>query len=106
LPAKFVIHTVGPVYIDGKNNEEKLLRSCYKSSLKIAKERGLKSIAFPLISAGIFGYPMKEAITVAVTESQKFLESANMKILIVLYDIWALKTATGLFPDIKVYKKA
>ncbi|MCR5080204.1 MAG: O-acetyl-ADP-ribose deacetylase [Treponema sp.] len=67
LPARFVIHTVGPVYDEYTPDEaEKLLTSCYENSLKLAKENGLKTIAFPLISAGVYGYPKLEAIKVAV----------------------------------------
>lgn len=66
LPAKYVIHTVGPIYQDGKHGEKELLVSCYVSCLKLAKENDIHSIAFPLISAGIFGYPKEEAIDVVV----------------------------------------
>ena len=66
LPAKFVIHTVGPVWQDGRHGEAELLASCYRKSLMIAAERGLRSIAFPSISTGIYGYPIEEAAKVAV----------------------------------------
>jgi O-acetyl-ADP-ribose deacetylase (regulator of RNase III) len=66
LPAKFVIHTVGPVWRDGRHDEAELLASCYRKSLTIATERGLRSIAFPSISTGIYGYPIEEAAKVAV----------------------------------------
>ena len=67
LPARFVIHTVGPVYFECEPTEaEVLLTSCYENSLNLAKEKGLKTIAFPLISAGVYGYPQREAIRVAV----------------------------------------
>ena len=104
LPAKFVIHTVGPVYSGGGHGEEALLRSCYKSSLNLAKERGIKSMAFPLISAGVYGYPLNEAITVAVAECSEFLKTADLDVFIVLYNKTVLETATGLFPDIEVLK--
>jgi len=104
LPAKFVIHTVGPVYSDGEHGEEALLRSCYKSSLNIAKERGIKSVAFPLISAGVYGYPLNEAITVAVAECSEFLKTTDLDVFIVLYNKTVFETATGLFPDIEVLK--
>lgn len=87
LPAKYVIHTVGPIYRDGKHNEKELLESCYNSCLKIAKEKDIHSIAFPLISAGVFGYPKEEAIDVAVNSIKKFFENDDyeMKVIIILF---------------------
>ena len=73
LPAKYVIHAVGPIYSDGKHNEAKLLYSAYKQSLLLAKENGLHSIGFPLISAGIYGYPKDEAWRKALEACQDFL---------------------------------
>ena len=67
LPARFVIHTVGPIYYEYTPAEaESLLTSCYENSLKLAREKGLKTVGFPLISAGVYGYPQKDAIRVAV----------------------------------------
>ena len=66
LPARFVIHTVGPVWRDGRRREKELLASCYRESLMIAAERRLRSIAFPSISTGIYGYPIEEAAKIAV----------------------------------------
>jgi O-acetyl-ADP-ribose deacetylase (regulator of RNase III) len=68
LPAKYVIHTVGPVWHDGTSNEAKLLASCYRECLKIADAHGLESIAFPAISCGIYGYPIDQACAIAIAE--------------------------------------
>jgi O-acetyl-ADP-ribose deacetylase (regulator of RNase III) len=73
LPAKHVIHTVGPVWNGGKRGEPELLASCYRSSLKLALEHKLKTIAFPAISCGVYGYPLDEAVKIAVRESAGFV---------------------------------
>ena len=67
LPAKYVIHTVGPVWYGGKNNEPELLKSCYVKSLDLAKEYNLKTIAFPSISCGVYHYPIEQAVEIAVS---------------------------------------
>ena len=85
LPARFVIHTVGPIYYEHKPDEaEALLTSCYENSLKLAKERGLKTLAFPLISAGVYGYPQREAIKVAI-ETMKLHQDDFDEITLVLF---------------------
>ena len=71
LTARFVIHTVGPVYRGGRRGEADLLASCYRSALRLAQERGLHSIAFPAISAGAYGYPLDEACAIAVREVRR-----------------------------------
>ena len=73
LPAKFVIHTVGPVYRDGFHGEPEKLAACYRNSLALAAENGCKSIAFPCISTGIYGYPIEGAAKIAVREVEDFL---------------------------------
>ena len=73
LPAKYVIHAVGPVWNGGARGEPDLLASCYTSSLNLAIEHGIKTIAFPAISCGIYGYPVEEAARIAVNETTKFL---------------------------------
>ena len=85
LPARFVIHTVGPVYYEHTPAEaERLLTSCYEKSLNLAKENGLKTIAFPLISAGVYGYPQKDAIKVAI-ETIKLHQDDFDEITLVLF---------------------
>jgi O-acetyl-ADP-ribose deacetylase (regulator of RNase III) len=75
LPAKFVIHTVGPVWNGGKYYEPELLAGCYRSCFAIARERGLKTLAFPAISCGIYGYPIPQAVEIAVRETRTELEA-------------------------------
>ena len=84
LPAKYVIHTVGPVWHGGENGEEKLLADCYLNSLLLAKEYKLESIAFPLISSGAFGYPRDKALKVAINVIEDFLLNNAMTVYLVL----------------------
>ena len=85
LPAQFVIHTVGPIYFEHTPAQaESLLTSCYENSLKLAKEKGVKTIAFPLISAGVYGYPQREAIKVAI-ETMKQHRNDFDEITLVLF---------------------
>lgn len=77
LPAAYVIHTVGPVYHGGKNGEAEKLESCYRRSLQLAREHGLKSIAFPNISTGVYGYPKQEAAQIAIQTVKNFLKSTS-----------------------------
>jgi len=85
LPAKHIIHTVGPVWHGGGHGEETLLRNCYRNSLLLAKKHNLESIAFPLISSGIFGYPKDEAMNVAETTINEFLNENEMNVYLVLF---------------------
>ena len=86
LPCKYVIHTVGPVWHGGENGEEELLRSCYRESLDLAKKKECQSVAFPLISAGAYGYPKETALNVAVNEISSFILENDMTVYIVVYD--------------------
>lgn len=103
LPAKYVIHTVGPIWHGGQRNEEKLLASCYKNALALAKEYRLKSIAFPLISSGAFGYPKDKALKTAILSIGDFLLSNEMKVVLVVYDKKAFKLSKNLFSSISQY---
>ena len=84
LPAKYVIHTVGPIWAGGNSGEPDLLASCYRNSLNLAKDNGLKSIAFPSISTGVYGYPFAEACEIAITEIQEFLNESGARINVIL----------------------
>jgi O-acetyl-ADP-ribose deacetylase (regulator of RNase III) len=77
LPAKFVIHTVGPVWRDGRHGEDELLASCYRNSLALAAQHGVRTIAFPSISTGAYRFPMDRAARIAVAEIRKFLERGS-----------------------------
>ena len=85
LPCRYVIHTVGPVWQGGHSGEEELLRSCYRRSLALASENGCETVAFPVISAGVFGYPRTEALAVAVEEIARFLETSDMSVILSVY---------------------
>ena len=88
LPAKCVIHTVGPVWNGGKNNEDELLARCYRNSLNLALENGIKSIAFPAISTGVYRFPLERATKIAIDEVTKFLNNYNEmeKVIFVAFD--------------------
>ncbi|MDA1192281.1 MAG: O-acetyl-ADP-ribose deacetylase [Candidatus Poribacteria bacterium] len=94
LPARYVIHTVGPVWQDGKHHEPELLRDCYLNSLKLAAEEGLKTVAFPAISTGIFGYPPEKAASVALQAALDFLgdDETLERVEFVLYGELAYRT--------------
>ena len=86
LPVKYVIHTAGPKYRDGKHGEEAQLRSCYANSLDLALKNGCESIAFPLISSGIYGYPKEEALAVATNVIEGWLLSNSMDVSLIVFD--------------------
>ncbi len=103
LPAKYVIHTVGPIWKGGILGEKQLLESCYKKSLALAKEIKAQSIAFPLISAGVYGYPKDKAIKVAMDVISDFLLENDMMVYMVIFDKTAFKLSEKLFADIEEY---
>lgn len=103
LPAKFVIHTAGPVYRDGKHDEEVELRSCYLNSLKRAVENKCESIAFPLVSSGIYGYPKAQALQVATSAIQDFLAEHDIDIFLAVFDKAAFTVSEKLLGEVASY---
>lgn len=88
LRAGHVIHTVGPVWHGGQNDEESVLASCYKNSLSLAKDNSIRTIAFPAVSTGVYGFPKNLAAMIAVSETRRFLESNSLpeKVIFVVFD--------------------
>ena len=103
LPCKYVIHAVGPIWKDGEHGEEELLRSAYNESLAIALEKECESIAFPLISAGAYGYPKDKAMKVALNCFSEFLLEHDMLIYLVIFDKESTTLGEKLFPNIAKY---
>ena len=103
LSAKYIIHTAGPVYRDGRHGEEEQLRSCYINSLKRALENECSSVAFPLISSGIYGYPKADALRVATAAIQNFLENHDMDVFIVVFDRAAFDVSEQLLGEVASY---
>lgn len=103
LPCKYVIHTPGPVYVDGLHGEEALLASCYRNSLKLALSHQVETIAFPLISSGIYGYPKAQAVKVAIDAITQFLIENEMMVYLVVFSKDAFEITGKLFQDVKAY---
>ena len=103
LPAKYVIHTAGTVYRDGRCGEEAQLRSCYTNSLDLALKNGCESIAFPLISSGIYGYPKDEALAVATSAIGSWLLKNDMNVSLVVFDKAAFALSRKLLSEVKVF---
>lgn len=103
LHARYVIHTVGPVWEGGGYHEKELLTSCYQKSLALAAENHCESVAFPLISSGIYGYPKAEALQVAVSTIGAFLLEHDMTVYLVIFDRAAVQLSEKLFSDIQEY---
>ncbi len=103
LPAKHIIHTVGPIWQGGNNNETQQLANCYTNSLNLALKHGLKSIAFPLISSGIYGYPKAEALDIAVSSIREFLLKHDMKVYLVVFDKKAFVLSEKLVKSVEKF---
>ena len=103
LPARYIIHAVSPLYIDGTFNEEKKLRSCYRKSLELAYKNKCKTIAFPLISTGSYGYPKEEAMRIALDEINVFLMKHDMMIYLVVFDTASTKLGLSLYRNLEAY---
>ena len=103
LQAKYIIHAVSPLYMDGSQGEEEKLRSCYRESLRIAKENHIRSIAFPLISTGSFGYPKEEGMRIAVDEIHAFLLGNEMEIYLVVFDEKTTQLGGKIYPGLEEY---
>lgn len=103
LPCKYVIHAVGPIWQGGQFYEKELLESCYRTSLELAKIHKCESIAFPLISSGIYGYPKDQALKVAMDVIRDFLFENEMQVYLVIFDKTAYQISEKLFADIEEY---
>ncbi len=103
LPCRYVIHAVGPRWRDGRHGEREKLVSCYRTSLALAKEYGCETVAFPLISSGIYGYPKDQALKVAVDAISDFLLHNDMTVYLVIFDRRAYQISGRLFADIAAY---
>ena len=103
LPAKYVLHTVSPAWIDGQHREEELLRKAYDAALQLADELGCQSVAFPLMAAGTYGFPHELALSVAIRAFTDFLLEHEMQIDLVLFNAKAFGIAGSLFDDLKSY---
>lgn len=103
LPCNYVIHAVGPIWRGGQFHERELLTSCYENSLALAKEKHCETIAFPLISSGIYGYPKAQALKVAIDAISAFLMENDMTVYIVIFDKAAYRISSKLFSDIASY---
>ena len=103
LSAKYIIHTVGPVWLDGGHGESDILRSCYEKSLDLADKLSAESIAFPLIATGVYGFPKDEALSIALNVISRFLLSHDMKVILVVFDRRAFELSGKLVGAIDEY---
>ena len=103
LPAKYILHTVSPAWVDGNHREEELLRQAYDAALQLAEKKNCESVAFPLMAAGSYGFPRDKALSVAIQAFTDFLMKSDMMIYLVVFNSKAYSLAGGLFADVKSY---
>ena len=103
LDAKYIIHTVGPAWWDGQHGEKEAVRECYENSLKLAKELGCESIAFPLIATGVYGFPKADALQIAVSVFSEFLSKEDMQIILVVFDEDSFVLSGKIFSDVDAF---
>ena len=103
LQARYIIHTVGPIWIDGNHGEREIIHGCYANSLTLAAELCCESIAFPLIATGVYGFPKDEALQIALAEINRFLLTHDMKVILVVFDKKAFELSGKLVGDIEEY---
>lgn len=103
LPAKYIIHAVSPFYQGDEEEAEEKLRSCYRKSLQLAEEKECRSIAFPLIATGSYGYPKEEGMRIALDEINAFLLTRDMMVYLVVFDEMATGLGRKLYPDLEAY---
>ena len=103
MPVKYIIHAVGPVWRGGTHHERELLAGAYRSALELAREYQCQSIAFPLISAGIYGYPKDQALAVAISTISEFLLQYEMDVYLVVFDRSAVQLSEKLFVEVQHY---
>ena len=103
MPCKYIIHTVGLHWVDGRHGEQNILASCYRSSLALARGRHCRSVAFPLIASGVYGYPKDQALKAAVDTISDFLLGNDMMVYLVIFDRHAYQISGALFADIAAY---
>ena len=101
LSAKYIIHTVGPAWIDGNHSERDTLRSCYQKSLALAAELRCTSIAFPLIATGVYGFPRDEALNIALSEIGRFLLTHEMQVTLVVFDMNTVRLSEDVMGGIE-----
>ena len=103
LPARHIIHTVGPAWVDGRHGEREILHSCYRNSLELAAELSAASIAFPLIATGVYGFPRDEALNIALSEIGRFLLTHEMEVILVVFDRRAFELSETLVGEIEAF---